>query len=102
MALLTQLVGGGDNVSGDARVQISVHDAEGVQLGHVVPSDLQGVTTAQSPPKTGETEEEGQGRLEERVKQRRTKQMQQANRREERRDGAGNEEEKEERRKGKE
>lgn len=58
--LLTQLVGGGDNVSGNARVQISVHDAEGVQLGHVVPTDLQGVTTAQSPPRKGETEEEEQ------------------------------------------
>lgn len=50
---LTQLVGGGDNVSGDTRVQIGVHDAERVQLGHMVPSDLQGVTTAQSPPRTG-------------------------------------------------
>lgn len=40
--LLTQLVGGGDYVSGDTRVQISVQDAEWVQLGHMVPSDLQG------------------------------------------------------------
>lgn len=51
--LLTQLVGGGDNVGGDTRVQISVHDAQRVQLGHVMPSDLKGVTTAQSPPGTG-------------------------------------------------
>lgn len=51
--LLTQLVGGCDNVSGNTRVQIGVHDAERVQLGHVVPSDLQGATTAQSPPRTG-------------------------------------------------
>lgn len=51
--LLTQLVGRCDNVSGNTRVQIGVHDAEGVQLGHVVPSDLQGATTAQSPPGTG-------------------------------------------------
>lgn len=57
--LLTQLVGGCDNVSGNTRVQIGVHDAERVQLGHVVPSDLQGATTAQSPPGTGG---EGEGR----------------------------------------
>lgn len=56
--ILTQLVGGGDNVSGDAGVQVGVHDAEGVQLGHVVPPDLQGATAAQNPPRTGEEEEE--------------------------------------------
>ena len=50
--LLTQLVRGRDYVSGDARVQIGVHDAERVQLGHMVTSDLQEVTTAQSPPRT--------------------------------------------------
>lgn len=36
------------------RVQIGVHDAERVQLGHMVPSDLQGVTTVQSQPRMGE------------------------------------------------
>lgn len=59
--LLTQLVGGCDNVSGNTRVQIGVHDAEGVQLGHVVPSDLQGATTAQSPPGTRGEGEGGRG-----------------------------------------
>uniref|UniRef100_A0A146YLN3 Uncharacterized protein n=1 Tax=Fundulus heteroclitus TaxID=8078 RepID=A0A146YLN3_FUNHE len=41
-AVEAQLVGGCDNVGGDTRVQISVHDAEGVQLGHMVPPDLIG------------------------------------------------------------
>lgn len=57
--LLTQLVGGGDNVSGDARVQISVHDAERVQLGHVVPSDLKGGdNSTRAHPGQGEEEEQ--------------------------------------------
>lgn len=54
--VLTQLVGGCDNVSRNARVQIGVHDAQRVQLGHVVPPDLQGAT--QNPPRTGQEEEE--------------------------------------------
>lgn len=54
---LTQFVRGGDDVSGDTRVQICVHDAEGIQLSHVVTSDLQ-VTTAE-PARTGREEEEG-------------------------------------------
>lgn len=58
MELLTQLVGGGDNVSGDTRVQIGVHDAEGVQLGHVVPSDLQGEQQHRAHPGQEEEEEE--------------------------------------------
>lgn len=59
--LLTQLVGGGDNVSGDARVQISVHDAERVQLGHVVPPDLkEGDNSTRAHPGQEEGEEEGE------------------------------------------
>lgn len=51
--LLTQLVRRSDNVGRNTRVQISVHDAQRVQLGHMVPSDLQEVTTAQTHTREG-------------------------------------------------
>ena len=41
LRILTQFVGGGDNVGGNTRIQIGIHDAQRVQLGYVVAADLQ-------------------------------------------------------------
>ena len=39
---LTKLVRRCDNIGGDARIEIGVHNPKGVQLGNMMPTNLQG------------------------------------------------------------